>query len=323
MRRYLEQIARVPLLKPHEEVALCRQLESAREALAEALAGGVPGAQPIAPLSPPARYPGAVEEAAARVIAAANPARDHRLRRRLGDVLDVKRRLTEANLRLVVSIAARYRHGSLSLPDLVQEGNIGLMRAVDRFDYRRGFKFSTYATWWIRQAITRAMADTGRTVRLPVHVVEAVNRLAKAERSLAAELDRPPTIEELAGRTGATPEAVLQLAQRAAPITSLDAPIAENAVFADLLSDNSTSPEAHAVAGSTRRHVRRLLDSLTERERAVLQLRFGFATGREHSLQETADRIGLSRERVRQIERIALARLRRRGSPLSTRLKAA
>jgi DNA-directed RNA polymerase sigma subunit (sigma70/sigma32) len=167
------------------------------------------------------------------------------------------------------------------------------------------------------------MADTGRTVRLPVHVVEALNRLTKAERSLAAELDRPPTIEELAGRTGATPETVVQLAQRGVPITSLDAPIAEHAVFADLLSDDSPSPEAHAVAGSTRRHVRRLLDSLTKRERAVLQLRFGLATGEEHSLQETADRIGLSRERVRQIERIALARLRRRGPRASTRSKAA
>jgi RNA polymerase primary sigma factor len=323
MRRYLEQIARVPLLKPHQEVALCRQLEGAREALADALARGASGAQRSEPVSPAARYPGAVEEAAARIIASSNVPSDHRLRRRLGEVLELKRRLTEANLRLVVSIAARYRHGNLSLPDLVQEGNIGLMRAADRFDYRRGFKFSTYATWWIRQAITRAMADTGRTVRLPVHVVEALNRLAKAERSLAAELDRPPTLEELAGRTGATPETVAQLAQRGAPITSLDAPIAENASFADLLSDTSASPEAHAVAGSTRQHVRRLLDSLTERERTVLQLRFGFATGREHSLQETADRIGLSRERVRQIERIALARLRRRGSRPSTRLKAA
>jgi RNA polymerase sigma factor (sigma-70 family) len=323
MRRYLEQIARVPLLKPQEEVALCRQLEGAREGLADALAGGVSGAPAFAPAAPAARYPGVVEEAAARVLVSSDVSANHRLRRRLGEVLDLKRRLTEANLRLVVSIAARYRHGSLSLPDLVQEGNIGLMRAVDRFDYRRGFKFSTYATWWIRQAITRAMADTGRTVRLPVHVVDALNRLAKAERSLAAELDRPPTIEELAGRTGATPETVAQLAQRGAPITSIDAPIAENAVFADLLSDNHASPEAHAVAGSTRRHVRRLLDSLTERERTVLQLRFGFATGEEHSLQETADRIGLSRERVRQIERIALARLRRRGSRRSTRLKAA
>ena len=265
MRGYLREIARVPLLKRHEEVALFRQLEAAHAA-------------------------------------------GHR-----GEVRELQRRLTEANLRLVVSIAARYRHHSLSLLDLVQEGNLGLMKAIDRFEYRRGFKFSTYATWWIRQAISRALADTGRTVRLPVHVVEALNQLAKAERALATELDRPPTVQELADRTGIAPDRVVQLSQAGAPVTSLDAPIAESAVFGDLLSDTTTSPEEQVVTRNARLHVRRVLDSLTERERTVLQLRFGIRSERAHTLEETAGRVGLSRERVRQIERQALARLRRRG----------
>jgi RNA polymerase primary sigma factor len=246
-----------------------------------------------------------------------------RARRHLDEVRELKQRLTEANLRLVVSIAARYRHGSLSLLDLVQEGSLGLMTAVDRFDYRRGFKFSTYATWWIRQAVTRALADTGRTVRLPVHVVESLNKLARAERALSVELDRPPTVEELADRTGFAPDRVAQLSQAGAPVTSLDAPIAETAAFADLLSDTSRSPEERVVARSTRRQVRRVLSSLTERERAVLQLRFGIDTDREHTLEETAKRVGLSRERVRQIERDALSRLRRRRRQFGVHLLAA
>jgi RNA polymerase primary sigma factor len=263
MRGYLQQIGRVPLLRPPEEVALFRQLEAAR-------------------------------------------ARGH-----LDEVRELQRRITEANLRLVVSIAARYRHHSLSLLDLVQEGSLGLIKAVDRFEYRRGFKFSTYATWWIRQAITRALADTGRTVRLPVHVVEALNQLAKAERALATELGRPPTVQELADRTSLAVDKVVQLSQAGAPLTSLDAPVAESAVFGDLLSDSTTSPEEQVVARNARLRVRRVLGSLTERERTVLQLRFGIRSERAHTLEEIAERIGLSRERVRQIERQALERLRR------------
>ena len=263
MRRYLQQIGRVPLLRPPEEVALFRQLEAARAA-------------------------------------------GH-----LDEMRELQRRLTEANLRLVVSIAARYRHHSLSLLDLVQEGSLGLIKAVDRFEYRRGFKFSTYATWWIRQAITRALADTGRTVRLPVHVVEALNQLAKAERALATELGRPPTAQELADRTSLAVERVVQLSQAGAPLTSLDATVAERAVFGDLLTDSTTSPEEQVVARNARLRVRRVLGSLTERERTVLQLRFGIRSERAHTLEEIAERIGLSRERVRQIERQALARLRR------------
>jgi RNA polymerase primary sigma factor len=235
-----------------------------------------------------------------------------RARGRVAEEHELKRRVTEANLRLVVSIAARYRHGSLSLPDLVQEGNIGLMRAVDRFEYQRGFRFSTYATWWIRQAIARALADSGRTVRLPVHVVQALNKLTKAGRALSAELDRPPTVRELADHTRLAVDRVLQLSQAGAPLTSLDAPIGDSAVFADLLSDGGLSPEEQVVSRSTRQRVRRELATLTARERAVLQLRFGIRGEREHTLEEVAQRVGLSRERVRQIERQALARLRRR-----------
>ncbi len=225
---------------------------------------------------------------------------------------ELKRRITEANLRLVVSIATRYHHAGLSLLDLVQEGNLGLMTAVDRFDYRRGFRFSTYATWWIRQSISRALADTGRTVRLPVHIVESLNKLAKAERSLSAELNRAPTVQELAARSGIAAGKVPGLWRAGAPLASLDAPVADSTVFADLLADTATSPEEQAVARNVRQRVRRVLSSMPARERAVLQLRFGVRADGELTLREVAERVGLSRERVRQIEVQALARLRGR-----------
>ena len=228
------------------------------------------------------------------------------------EVRELKRRITEANLRLVVSIATRYQHAGLSLLDLVQEGNLGLMTAVDRFDYRRGFRFSTYATWWIRQAITRALADTGRTVRLPVHIVESLNKLAKAERSLSAELNRAPTVQELAARSGIAAGKVPGIWRAGAPLASLDAPVADSAVVADLLADGAMSPEEQAVVRNVRQQVRRVLRSMPARERAVLQLRFGVRTDGELTLREIAERVGLSRERVRQIEVQALARLRGR-----------
>jgi RNA polymerase primary sigma factor len=236
---------------------------------------------------------------------------------------DLKRRLTEANLRLVVSVAARYRHGRLPLLDLVQEGNLGLMKAVDRFEYQRGFKFSTYAVWWIRQSIVRAIGDSGRTVRLPAHVVESLSRMSKAERALAAELDRVPSVQELADRTGIAPDRIEQLSRAAVPAASLDAAMAESAVGADLLSDGGSSPEEQVIARNMRRQVRRVLRSLSTREQAVLQLRFGIRTAREHTLQEIAERVGLSRERVRQIEQGALARLRQRPQQLGSERRAA
>jgi RNA polymerase primary sigma factor len=238
-----------------------------------------------------------------------------RVQARLADLAELKRQLMEANLRLVVSIAKRYRHASLPLLDLVQEGNLGLMKAVDKFQYRRGFKFSTYATWWIRQAITRAIADTSRTIRLPVHVVETLNQLEAARRTLTRDLGRAPTAQELAAFTKLpTEKVVLALRSGTAP-ASLDAPVSESALFGDLLPDaGALSPEGPLLAEDTVRRVRCALATLPDRERQVLERRFGIGGGRGETLQEIGERFGVSRERVRQIEQRALERLRHGGA---------
>jgi RNA polymerase primary sigma factor len=226
---------------------------------------------------------------------------------------ELKARLMQANLRLVVSIAKRYRYTNLSLLDLVQEGNLGLIKAVDRFQYRRGFKFSTYATWWIRQAITRSIADTGRTIRLPVHVIESLNRIAAARVALVRELGRDPTIQEVAGRVRMPADKVMLVTRSATPLASLDAPVTEDAVFGEFVPDSGAlSPEAPLMAEDTIRMVKTALESLNPRERTVLELRFGIVNAREHTLEEISERMGVSRERVRQIEKQALDRLRRR-----------
>ena len=235
-----------------------------------------------------------------------------RVRCRLEALRELKRRLTESNLRLVVSIAKRYRYTNLSMLDLVQDGNLGLMKAVDRFQYRRGFKFSTYATWWIRQAITRAIADTGRTVRLPVHVNEALSRIDAARRALVRRLGRDPTIQELAASTRLSEERVTHVIRSSVPMMSLDAPVSEGAMFGELVPDTRAPlPDAPLLEKEARRNAREALRSLKERQRQVLELRYGIDTGGEHTLEEVATRLGISRERVRQIERAALDRLRR------------
>ena len=234
-----------------------------------------------------------------------------RVQIRLDGLRALKRRLVEANLRLVVSVARRYRQSGLSLLDLVQEGNLGLLKAVDRFQYRRGFKFSTYATWWIRQAITRAIAQTGRTVRLPVHTVEALNRIEALRRKLR-ELGRDPTVEDIATRACMPPEKVTRLLQSSAPLVSLDAPILGSAVFGDLIADpGASSPDARLVEQDTMRQVNAALQLLTARERRVLELRYGITHSREHTLEEIADRLGCTPEAARQTERRAINRLRR------------
>ena len=256
--------------------------------------------------------PALIETMAAELEGAAPTPRLRRVHQRLETVRALKAHLMEANLRLVVSIAKRYRHADLSLLDLVQEGNLGLMKAVDRFQYRRGFKFSTYATWWIRQSITRGIADTGRTIRLPVHVAEALSALFTARRTLAGQLGRDPTILELAERTRMTPSKVMLVLRSGAPLASLDAPVAEDAVFGEFLHDTAAlSPDAPLLAEEALKRVKHALESLNPRERRILEMRYGICNAREHSLAEIAEHMGVSRERVRQLEKQAMQRLRR------------
>jgi len=242
---------------------------------------------------------------------------DHLLRiyfdRTKGESARAQALLTEANLRLVVSVAKKHIGRGMALLDMIQEGNIGLMRAVMKFDYRKGFKFSTYATWWIRQGITRAVADQARTIRLPVHMVETVNRLTRQQRQLVQQYGREPTPEEIGRAMDIGPEKVKEILQIGQPPISLETPIGEeeDAHLLDVLQDqNASSPADVAAVQLLKQQIQNVLQTLTDREARVLQLRFGLEDGRSRTLEEVGGEFGVTRERIRQIEAKAFRKLR-------------
>jgi RNA polymerase primary sigma factor len=293
---YLKEIGRVPLLNAELEVEIAKTIEEGNAAAGRLAAHelAVDGEGPESDL-----------------LDAGGLARNKRYMR---NGLKAKDELIEANLRLVVSIAKRYRNRGLAFLDLIQEGNLGLMRAVDKFDHTKGFKFSTYATWWIRQAITRAIADQARTIRIPVHMVETINKVVWAQRQLLQELGREPTIEEVALRVELPMERVREILRINQDTVSLEQPVGDEDDFnlSDLIEDRgAVVPDDAATRSLLDAAVREALGHLSEREQDVVRLRFGLDDGKIRTLEEVGREFGVTRERVRQIESKTLAKLRR------------
>ena len=291
IRQYLEEIGRVALLTPEREVDLAKRIDAGVEAR--------------------------------RMLAEAGLTRERRRTlqfiARMGE--HSRRELVEANLRLVVSIAKRYGNRGLSFLDLIQEGNLGLIRAVEKFDYTRGYKFSTYATWWIRQAISRAIADQARTIRIPVHMIDTINRVIRTQRSLTQKLEREPTAEEIGEVMDLPADRVREIQKLALDPVSLEAPVGgeDDASLGDFIEDDdAVRPLDAASFVFMRKHVEGVLHTLTDRERELITMRFGLDGSRPKTLSEVGDAFGVTRERVRQIEAKTLSKLRHpsRADPL-------
>ena len=295
VRMYLKEIGKVPLLSAEEEIELAKNMEA-----------GAVAKEKIAILK--SREENATEEELAEIKEEIK-----NLQKDLDAGDEAKKRLAEANLRLVVSIAKRYVGRGMLFLDLIQEGNLGLIKAVEKFDYHKGFKFSTYATWWIRQAITRAIADQARTIRIPVHMVETINKLIRVSRQLLQELGREPTPEEIAAELDMPVERVREILKISQEPVSLETPIGEeeDSHLGDFIQDDNVPVPAEAAAQTLlKEQLDEVLDTLTEREQKVLRLRFGMDDGRARTLEEVGKEFDVTRERIRQIEAKALRKLR-------------
>lgn len=288
VRMYLKEIGRVPLLTARQEVSLAKRIEAGLEA-SEKLDAAYESGEKL------------------------DPAEERRLQRIESAGLGAKQHLIEANLRLVISIARRYAGRGMHFLDIIQEGNLGLIRAVEKFDYTRGFKFSTYATWWIRQAITRSIADQARTIRIPVHMVETINKLVRIQRTLLQELGREPSADEIGERMEMTADRVREILKIAQEPVSLETPIGEDAdsQLGDFIEDAEAPKPAEAASFSMlQEQLGLVLGSLSERERKVIELRFGLTDGHPRTLEEVGREFGVTRERIRQIEHKTLVKLR-------------
>ena len=295
VRMYLKEIGKVPLLSADEEIELAQNMEDGAVAIEKinVLKG---------------RLDGASEEEKAEI-----KEKIKTLQRDVDKGADAKKRLAEANLRLVVSIAKRYVGRGMLFLDLIQEGNLGLIKAVEKFDYKKGYKFSTYATWWIRQAITRAIADQARTIRIPVHMVETINKLIRVSRQLLQELGREPSPEEIAKEMNMPVERVREILKISQEPVSLETPIGEeeDSHLGDFIKDDNVPVPADAAAFTLlKEQLEEVLGTLTEREQKVLTLRFGLEDGRARTLEEVGKEFNVTRERIRQIEAKALRKLR-------------